>query len=266
MHLHGCDSIRRRSGYGGGMCGRFAASASTEEIIETFQVELVVDEPEPTYNAAPTDPVPAVVERLDKASGAAVRKLVTPRWGLVPSWSKDAKGAARMINARAETVASKPAFAKAMASRRCLIPADGFYEWTPTTGPDGKPAKQPWFIRPSGGGLFVMAGLYEFWKGPSRLAPIAPRGAEGTDDDVWLTTCTIITTQATDALGHIHDRMPMTVRPEAWSDWLDPLQTDAQAALGLLHASEGAEIDTYLVAPLVNNVRHEGPELVRPLA
>ncbi len=233
------------------MCGRFAASASTEDIVETFQVELVVDEPEPTWNAAPTDPVPAVVERLDKESGEAVRKLVTPRWGLVPSWSKDAKGGARMINARAETVATKPAFAKAFAARRCLIPADGFYEWTPTTGPAGKPAKQPWFIRPAAGGLFVMAGLYEFWKGP---------------DDAWLTTCTVITTRATDALGHIHDRMPMVVRPDDWADWLDPRATDAQVAQGLLHAPEGAEVDSFMVEPLVNSVRNDGPELLNPLA
>ena len=236
------------------MCGRFAASASTEDIIETFQVELVVDEVEPTYNAAPTDPVPAVLERIDKESGRAVRKLVTPRWGLVPSWSRDPRGGARMINARAETVASKPAYAKAFASRRCLIPADGFYEWTPAPGPGGKPAKQPWFIRPSGGGLFVMAGLYEFWKDPS------PRGGAA-----WLTTCTIITTRATDALGHIHDRMPMAVLPENWADWLDPHLTDPQQALPLLHASEGAEMETFAVSPLVNSVRNDGPDLLRPL-
>ena len=235
------------------MCGRFAASASTEDILETFGVELVVDEPQPTFNAAPTDPVPAILERVDKESGRTVRKLVTPRWGLVPSWSKDPKGGARMINARAETVASKPAFAKAFVSRRCLIPADGFYEWTPTTGPGGKPAKQPWFIRPADGGLFVMAGLYEFWKDPAL-----------TGDAAWLTTCTIITTRATDALGHIHDRMPMTVRPEDWADWLDPHLDDPQLVLPLLHASEGEEIDSYTVAPLVNNVRNDGPELLRP--
>lgn len=236
------------------MCGRFAASASTEDIIETFAIEEVVDEPLPTFNAAPTDPVPAVVERLDKQTGQTVRKLVTPRWGLVPSWSKDVRGGARMINARAETVDSKPAFRKAFAERRCLIPADGFYEWTPTTGPSGKPAKQPWFIRPAERGPFVMAGLYEFWRDQT-LGPDAP----------WLTTCTIITTQATDALGHIHDRMPMTVLPEHWDAWLDPRLTAADGVRGLLHAPRGAEIDTYQVVPLVNNVRHDGPELLTPL-
>ncbi len=237
------------------MCGRFAASASTEDLIETFAIDEVVDEPLPTFNAAPTDAVPAVVERLDKTSGEAVRKLVTPRWGLVPSWSKDPRGGARMINARAETVDTKPAFKKAFAARRCLIPADGFYEWTPTTGPDGKSAKQPWFIHPTDGGPLVMAGLYEFWKAPAL-----------TGDAAWLTTCTIITTRATDALGHIHDRMPMTVLPADWDAWLDPRLTDGEGVRLLLHAPEGAEITTYRVAPLVNHVRNDGPELLQPLA
>lgn len=236
------------------MCGRFAASASTEDIIATFAIDEVVQEPLPTYNAAPTDPVPAVVERLDKTSDAVVRKLVTPRWGLVPSWAKDPGAGARMINARVETVATKPAFRRAFAARRCLIPADGFYEWTPMTGPDGKPAKQPWFIHPAGGGPLVMAGLYEFWRDPA-----AGAGAE------WLTTCTIITTQATDAVGHLHDRMPMTVLREDWGAWLDPRLTDAEGVRALLHAPEGAEIQTRRVAPLVNSVRNDGPELVQPL-
>lgn len=236
------------------MCGRFAASASTEELVETFEIDLVVDEPAPTFNAAPTDPVPAIVERIDKATGNVVRKLVTPRWGLVPSWSKSPDGAARMINARAETVATKPAFARAFAARRCLVPADGYYEWQTLTPPGGKQVKQPWFVRDASGDLLVMAGLYEFWKDPARSG-----------DDAWLTTCTVITTQATDALGHIHDRMPMVVRREDWSAWLDPHSTDPRSVLGLLHVTQGAEIDTFPVAMLVNSVRNDGPELVQPL-
>ena len=236
------------------MCGRFAASASTEDIIEIFAIDEVVDEPLPTFNAAPTDPVPAVVERLDKETDAVVRKLVTPRWGLVPSWAKDARGGARMINARAETVGAKPAFRKAFAARRCLIPADGFYEWTPTIGPDGNPAKQPWFITTADEGPLVMAGLYEFWRDPTLPT-----------SNAWLTTCTIITTQATDAMGHIHDRMPMTIRRDDWDAWLDPRVTDAEGVRSLMHAPQGAEIRTFMVAPLVTNVRHDGPDLVRPL-
>ncbi|MFP5415808.1 MAG: SOS response-associated peptidase [Actinomycetes bacterium] len=236
------------------MCGRFAASASTEEIVETFAVELVADEPSPTFNAAPTDPVPAVLERVDKESGRAVRKLVTPRWGLVPSWSKSPSGAARLINARAETVASKPAFARAFAARRCLIPADGYYEWQTLASPGRKAVKQPWFVRAASGDMMAMAGLYEFLKDPTVAGP-----------DAWLTTCTVITTEATDALGHIHDRMPMVVRPEDWAAWLDPHATDPQHALALLHVTEGAEIDTFPVSMRVNTVGNDGPDLVLPL-
>lgn len=236
------------------MCGRFAATATVDDLIELFDLDQVVDEPVPTYNAAPTDPVPAVVARLDAESGTVVRKLVTPRWGLVPSWSKSPAGAARMINARSETVATKPAFAKAFATRRCLIPADGFYEWETVPDAAGKPRKQPWFIRPADDSPMVMAGIYEFWKDRSLGA-----------DAVWLTTCSIITAASTDALGHLHDRMPMVVDPADWSDWLDPALTDPHAARALLRVDGGGQVRTYEVAPLVNQVRNDGPELIAPL-
>nr|NLI48976.1 SOS response-associated peptidase [Propionibacterium sp.] len=237
------------------MCGRFAASASTDDYVEIFGIQEVVEEPRPSFNLAPTDPVPAVVDRVDRASGAVVRKLVTPRWGLVPSWSRDAAGAARLINARVETVTVKPAFRKACAERRCLIPADGFYEWRTLEQPDARSGsgrrptrKQPYFIRPTGGGLLVMAGLYEFWRPPA---------------GEWLTTCTIITTAATDAVGHVHDRMPLSVRPEDWAAWLDPSRRDAAAAVALLAAAPNLEV--YPVATLVNSIANDSPELVLPL-
>lgn len=233
------------------MCGRFAASAGTDEYVEIFGVQEIVDEVEPHFNLAPTDPIPAVVERADKESGEVVRKLVAPRWGLVPSWSKDASGAARMINARAETVATKPAFRRAFAARRCLIPADGYYEWFVLPGQEGakKPRKQPYFIRPADARPFVMAGLYEFWKSPA---------------GEWLTTATIITTTTTDALGHIHDRMPMVVHPDDWASWLDPHRTEPEAAASLLAVDD--QLDAYPVSPLVGNVRNDGPELLEPVA
>ncbi|MFV0406186.1 MAG: SOS response-associated peptidase [Propioniciclava sp.] len=237
------------------MCGRFAASASVAEIVETFEIDLVVNEPQPRFNLAPTDPVPAVVERLDVGTGEAVRRLVTPRWGLVPSWSRDARSGARLINARSETVATKPAFRQAFARRRCLIPADGFYEWQSALDPDsGKTVKQPWFIRPRSHGLLVMAGVYEFWK--DRNDPAGD----------WLTTCAVITTAATDALGALHDRMPMVVRSDRWDAWLDPQETDPQLALGLLDVDSGDQVDLYPVSRAVNSVRHDGAELVQPLA
>lgn len=232
------------------MCGRFAASQSTEEIVETFLIDQVVDEPVPNYNTAPTDLVAAVVERADKNSGEIRRMLVTPRWGLIPSWSKAGTGGARMINARSETLAVKPAFAPALAKRRCLIPADGYYEWTAERR-DEKPYKQPWYLFPNGetpGGL-VMAGLYEFWRDPAT--------------DLWLTTCTIITTSATDELGHIHDRMPMVIGPGDWGSWLDPLRTDPADVLPLLHAP--LDLRSYKVSTEVNSVRNNGPALVEPL-
>lgn len=238
------------------MCGRFAASASTEEIVETFAVDDVVDRVPPSWNVAPTDAVSAVVERVDSESGDLVRRLVAPRWGLVPSWARDPSGGARMINARVETVATKPAFRKAFAARRCVIPADGYYEWltlAPTRA-GGKPVKQPWFIRPSGAGPFVMAGVFEFWRDPSRVGK-----------DPWLTTCTIITTDSTDAVGHLHDRMPMTIAPDALGAWLDPTLTDPDAALHLLSVLSGDALASYQVSQLVNSVRNNSPALLDPV-
>lgn len=229
------------------MCGRYASSASREELTEVFEIDEVAGPlPNPAYNIAPTDPVPAVLERT-RPEGRR-RLLTEARWGLVPSWSKDARGAARLINARIETVGEKPAFRKAFASRRCLLPADGYYEWYQL--PDsrgGKPVKQPYFIRPADGGLFVMAGLYEFWKAP---------------DGTWLTTATVITTSATDDVGHIHDRMPMTVPVENWSAWLDPaFGSDARELLTV----PAAALAYHPVSTAVNKVANDGPELVEPV-
>ena len=235
------------------MCGRYAASADAELLEEVFVIDEVLGPlPPARWNIAPTDPVTAVVERVGKESGEITRKLVELRWGLVPSWSKDAKGGARMINARFETLDQKPAFRKALADRRCLLPADGYYEWyapepDPTLPASKQPRKQPFFIHPADGSVLAMAGLYEFWKSP---------------EGEWLTTCTVITTSAADAVGHIHDRMPMTVRPDRWDDWLDPNRT--QDVLPLLEAP-GAELEAYAVSRLVSTVGNDGPELVEPL-
>ena len=253
------------------MCGRYAASADEAQLVEVFAVDEVVQMPgleplAPRFNIAPTDPVPAVMERTEKESGQVARKLARPRWGLVPSWSKDRSGAARMINARSETVADKPAFRKAFAARRCLLPADGYYEWYPLQqpAPPGgrapRPVKQPFWIhplpRPDEPDLMVMAGLYEFWRDDA-LPPEHP--------DAWLTTCTVITTQATDELGHIHDRMPMQVKRSDWDHWLDPGLTDPLAAHDLLHTPGPQEMTAWAVSRLVSNVRNDGPELLAPL-
>jgi putative SOS response-associated peptidase YedK len=228
------------------MCGRYALSLAGEDLEEFFEIDEVAGPlPPPDYNIAPTDPVVAVLER--EREGTRRRLLMPVRWGLVPSWSKDASGAARLINARVETVAEKPAFRKAFGSRRCLLPADGYYEWYPVATAAGKPAKQPYFIRPEDGSPFVMAGLYEFWKAP---------------DGTWLTTVTVITTSATDDVGHLHDRMPMAVARTNWDAWLDP--GFGADALGLLTVPAPG-LTYYPVSMAVNKVANDGPDLILPL-
>ena len=229
------------------MCGRYAATANPGELVEEFEISFIADEmaevARPRFNIAPTDLVPAVVERLD--GDDVTRKLVPLRWGLVPSWAK--APTSTMINARVETVAEKPSFRKAASARRCLLPAIGYYEWrsiTPASG--GRAYKQPYFLHPDDG-LFVMAGLYEFWKGP----------------DGWLASTTIITTEATDEFGWVHDRMPMTVPRERWDDWLDPGLTDAPAAVSMLVPPNLAE--PRMVSRAVSTVGNDGPELIEPL-
>ena len=241
------------------MCGRYASTASPGQLAQEFDVDDILDGlPGPDYNVAPTVPVPAVYERADRASGDVRRRLAPLVWGLVPSWAKDRSVGARMINARLETVAEKPAFAKAFRARRCLLPAAGFYEWyVPETAPGGrKPAKQPFFLHRADGGLLVMAGLYEIWRDPAK---------DRDDDSAWLRTCSVITTQATDAVGHIHDRMPLVVPADAVDGWLDPALTDPEQALALLSVTEAAELEAYAVSTAVNKVQNNDPSLLAPL-
>ncbi len=242
------------------MCGRYASSRKPEDLIDEFDVaESLVDVPLASdYNVAPTKEVYAVLERPPKSDRPQQRQLRALTWGLVPSWAKDPGIGNRMINARMETVAEKPAYRKAFASRRCLLPADGYFEWYPTEVLDakGKPRKQPFFIRPADGGVLAMAGLYEIWRDPDV--------AEGQPGSFrW--TCTVITTDATDDLGHIHDRMPLMVAPQQWTDWLDPAPRPTTALLDLLEPAAPGRLTAYPVSSLVSNVRNNGPELIEPL-
>lgn len=241
------------------MCGRYASSRQPEDLIEEFEVvadrtraPLAAD-----YNVAPTKEVYAVVERPPSKDSPEPpeRQLRVFTWGLVPSWAKDPSIGNRMINARMETVAEKPAFKRAFAVRRCLLPADGYFEWYPTsqTNAKGKPVKQPYFIRPADGGVLAMAGLYEIWRDQTR---------SDDDPDRFRWTCTVLTTQAEDSLGHIHDRMPLMVERDRWGDWLDPR---VGGELSLLVPAAPGRLEAYPVAPLVSNVRNNGPELVEPL-
>ncbi len=241
------------------MCGRYGASWGVDDLVAEFDLDAVdvpVEERlEADYNVAPTKPVYAVVTRRGREEpddAEPARRLVTLQWGLVPFWAKDRKVGARMINARVETAAEKPAFREAFAKRRCLLPADGYYEWyTQQSG-----GKQPFFIRGRDGGTLAMAGLYEFWRDP---------GKDREDPTAWLRTCTVLTTTASDAIGEIHDRQPMFVEPPAWSTWLDPAEKDTAVLTELLVPSPGAGLEAYPVSTAVNNHRNNGPELVVPL-
>jgi len=249
------SAVSARSGRLGIVCGRYVNVATTSDLVDEFDVDEVADDDDlpPSWNVAPTDPVRAVIRRppRDDRSAPPRRELHTVRWGLVPSWSKDRKGGAKMINARIETVTSKPAFAKAAAKRRCLIPSLGYYEWQNTD--DGK---VPWFLHTAGHDLLAMAGLYELWRDPER----------GDDDpDRWLWTCTIITQPATDALGYIHDRTPLVVPRELHAAWLDCSSGDADVAQRLLDQIPQLHLQPDVVSSKVNSVKNNGPELIEPV-
>ena len=243
------------------MCGRFASARKRQELLAEFRVERdrVTESLEPDYNVAPTKPVYAVLTRGSRGHGDApplevARELRVVRWGLVPSWAKDVSIGSRLINARAETVDSKPAFRQAFTRRRCLLPADGFYEWQQLRE-DGRVRKQPYFIHRDDGGVLAFAGLYEIW-----------RDASYPDDhpNAWLWTATIITTRAQDSVGQIHDRMPMVIEPGRWTDWLDPGNTDRADLHALLAPAMAGGLASYPVSTAVNAVRNNGPALVEP--
>ncbi|MET9319395.1 SOS response-associated peptidase [Streptomyces sp. NPDC003038] len=239
------------------MCGRYVSTRSPEDLTRLFQVtrwnlEQAVD---PSWNVAPTDAVWAVLERPDRQTGALERELRTLRWGLVPSWSKSPSSGAKMINARVETVHEKPAYRRAFAQRRCLLPADGFYEWQTVPATEkAKAYKQPYFISPEDGSVMAMAGLYEFWR---------DREVEDEDDPTaWWTTCTVITTEATDTAGRIHPRMPLTITAADFDTWLDPTHQDPHELRALLAAPAGGHLEVRPVTTAVNDVRNNGPQLL----
>jgi putative SOS response-associated peptidase YedK len=260
------------------MCGRYASARKRIELLEEFDVQRdqVTQDLRPDYNVAPTKPVYAVMARsakLDRSDdkdpsqqsrvtgpipASVARELRVVRWGLVPSWAKDISIGSRLINARAETVSEKPSYRRAFARRRCLLPADGYYEWQVLEGkgPKGKNLKQPFFIHRADSGPLAFAGLYELWRDREH-----PDG----DPDAWLWTATIITTSAPDELGQIHDRMPMVIAPESWADWLDPENSDAGDLQSLLAPAAARGLATYPVSTAVNSVRNNGPELIEPV-
>lgn len=253
------------------MCGRFVSARKRAELLAEFRVERdqVTESLQPDYNVAPTKPVYAVLTRGRHGSGEGTRdgdaaatgeqpevarELRVVRWGLVPSWAKDVSIGNRLINARVETVDSKPAFRRAFARRRCLLPADGFYEWQPVEEA-GKVRKQPYFIHRADGGVLAFAGLYELWR---------DRSVPDDHPQAWLWTAVIITTRAEDEVGRIHDRMPMIIEPDRWEDWLDPGETGPARVRALLAPALAGGLDTYPVSTDVNSVRNNGPRLIEP--
>lgn len=225
------------------MCGRFVAASPPLLLAEHFavdEVKLDAADAAPSFNVAPTDRVRAV------AAHGGRRLLGAFRWGLVPSWAPDPSGGARLVNARAETLDEKPAFRDAFARRRCLVPADGFYEWRTTVGG----LKQPVFVFPRDGAPLAFAGLWEVWR----------RG----DDAVR--TCTIVTTSANRRLAPLHERMPVVLPRSAWATWLDPAVRHVDVLRPLLAPAPDDALELRDVSRAVNDVRNKGPELLEPVA
>ena len=234
------------------MCGRYVSVRSDGDIVSEFDAydATPYESVEPDYNVAPTKPVRAIVNRpLRDAAGRPAdhptRQLRVMSWGLVPSWAKDRSSAARLINARAESVATKPTFGKAYGARRCLIPADGWYEWQVVDGPSG-PRKQPMYMTPVDGHGLAFAGLYEFW---------GPAGQT-------ITTCSIITTSSAGALVEVHDRMPLLLPKPAWARWLDPGVSAPDELLAPWDEATGERLELRPVSTAVNKVDNNGATLI----
>lgn len=233
------------------MCGRFVSASPPAELARYFDVAHVAGQVLPvSYNVAPTSDVYVVVET------GGVRRLETYHWGLIPSWAEDRKVGQRMINARADSLATSNAYKRAYASRRCIIPVDGFYEWKKIDdGP--KPAKQPMFVRRLDGEPLALAGLWERWK---------PRQGDDVHDDAdtWVRSCTIITGEPNDLVTAIHDRMPVVLPPSAWDAWLDPADADLDTLGELLVPAPSALFVAHPVSTRVNSVRNDDSALTEP--
>jgi putative SOS response-associated peptidase YedK len=220
------------------MCGRYATTRSSADLSALFEAFDATDDGlRPDYNVAPTDPVPII-----RVSSAGERTLDLVRWGLVPHWAKDIKVGARMINARMETVATSSAFAPAFQARRCLVPADGWFEWVklPTGG------KQAYFMTPADGDVVVFAGIWSSWHGAEQP----------------LVTCSILTSPAAGQLASVHDRMPVILPRQRWATWLGESAAEATELLEPVSAELLAGIELRPVGSAVGDVRNDGPDLV----
>jgi putative SOS response-associated peptidase YedK len=229
------------------MCGRFAQPRSADELARIFRARAATELGGDRFNVAPTDPVAAVVEHHGE------RVVDEFRWGLVPAYAETSRGGARLINARSETVERSPAFRASYRRRRCIVPADAFYEWLrqrdPRTG--RVVARQPFAIRPAGDEPFAFAGVWAIWGDP--------------DTAERLYTASILTGPPNELVAPIHDRMPIILDPSDWDAWLDPDTPDA-ALRAALRPAPATGMRIHAVSPAVNNVRSQGPELLAPLS
>ena len=219
-----------------GTSKRYRLSRRKQIIEEHFDTSSGDEDWSPRYNIAPTQPIPVIRQNPKET----VRELSLMRWGLIPSWAKDSSAAAKMINARSETAATKPAFGDALKSRRCLIPADGFYEWMRT----GK-GKQPHCFEVNDGQLFALAGLWDRWKNPNGN---------------WIKTCSILTTIPNAVTSAVHDRMPVILDPDSYDLWLDPEMTKVEAVSDLLRPFDARMMRCYPVSTRINHVVNDDEE------
>ena len=224
------------------MCGRYRLSRRKQIIEEHFDSVSGEEDWSPRYNVAPTQPVPIIRQHPKEPR----RDLSLVRWGLIPSWARDASGAAAMINARSESAAIKPAFRDALKSRRCLVPTDGFYEWMRS----GK-TKQPYCFEINDGELFAFAGLWERWKDRSGN---------------WVKTCAILTTTPNAVTSQVHDRMPVILHPDTYDLWLDPGFSDVAAVSEMLKPYDALLMRSYPVSTRINHTANDGPECSTPVA
>jgi putative SOS response-associated peptidase YedK len=222
------------------MCGRFMQERPVSDLAEIFGAEPLVDDPGGRYNIAPTDEAIVVVERDDR------RALTSYRWGLIPHWAEDARIASRTFNARAESVATMSAFRESFRRRRCLVPVDGFYEWRR----EGS-VRQPYRIFRADGRPLALAGLWSGWRNP--------------DTDEVRRTFTIVTTTPNAVVAELHDRMPVIIPDEAWGRWLDPRPAEPGELRALLEPTDAVLLEIAPASRLVNDVRHDGPELLLAL-
>jgi len=223
------------------MCGRFAGFSSVEMLQKHFPIHVADLQVQPNYNVAPTQEILAITRHEGK------NHLLTFFWGLVPFWAKDVSIGSKLINARSETAASKPSFRNAFKKRRCLIPANGFYEWQKVKG-----KKQPMFLTLPDNSPFAFAGLWEIWDNKGK-------------NEIAYRSCTILTREASESVRQIHHRMPVILKPEAFNTWLDPDNQNIDLLSDIIQKQIYTELRSVPVSKQVNSVRNNGPENIKPI-